>query len=142
MSRPSDGISIDVEVRYAETDQMGVVHHANYLVWFELARTRLCAETGFHYREIEAMGYQLLVTGARLDYRAGARYGDTVRIGCSLERLTSRGLTFSYAVHRDATLLARGATDHVWLEVARRRACRIPEPLRRPFESILKTTRS
>ena len=65
---------------------MGVVHHANYLVWFELARTRLCRETGHHYREIEQMGYQLLVTGARLDYRHGARYGDTVQVACRLER--------------------------------------------------------
>ncbi len=138
MSRAAGEISLDVEVRYAETDQMGVVHHANYLVWFELARTRLCAGTGFHYRDIERLGYQLLVTGARLDYRAGARYGDTVRVVCALERLTSRGLTFSYRVERDQTLLARGATDHVWVEVAKGRACRIPEQLRAPFESLLR----
>ncbi len=131
--------AIDVEVRYAETDQMGVVHHANYLVWFELARTGLCAMTGFHYREIEEMGYQLLVTAARLDYRRGARYGDTVRVTCGLERLSSRSLTFSYEVFRDEKLLARGGTDHVWVDVARGRACRIPERLKQPFESILES---
>ncbi len=128
---------IDVEVRYAETDQMGVVHHANYLVWLELARTRLCELTGFHYGEIEKMGYQLVVTGARLEYRRGARYGDTVRVACTLERMTSRTLTFGYRVQREGTLLARGATDHAWFDVARGRACRVPPRLETAFAVVL-----
>ena len=66
---------IDVEVRYAETDQMGVVHHANYVIWFELARTSLCALSGFHYAEIEALGYLLMVTGVEVRYHRPARYG-------------------------------------------------------------------
>ena len=70
---------IDVEVRYAETDQMGVVHHANYVVWFELARTRLCSLSGFHYADIERLGYLLMVTGVEARYHRPARYGDTVR---------------------------------------------------------------
>ena len=73
---PERHVDVDVEVRYSETDQMGVVHHANYLVWFELARTRLCLEAGFHYAEIEKRGLLLLVTSAQLTYRAPARYGD------------------------------------------------------------------
>ncbi len=130
-------IQIDVEVRYAETDQMGVVHHANYLVWFELARTTLCQKAGFHYRDIEGMGFQLQVTGAHLEYRKGARYGDVVRVACSLEQLASRGLTFAYRIFRDSTLLARGSTNHVWVDVAKGRACRIPGPLERPFRALL-----
>ncbi len=122
-----------VEVRYAETDQMGVVHHANYLIWFELARTRLCTLSGFHYAEVEKMGYLLMVTGAELRYRKGARYGDTVDVACWLERLGSRGLRFAYEVARAGELLATGATEHVWVEIARGRPCRIPEPLREPF---------
>ncbi len=128
--------TIDVEVRYAETDQMGVVHHSNYLVWFELARTALCRRTGYHYQEIEEMGYQLQVTGAELQYRSGARYGDTVAVACTLERLGSRGLTFAYRVTRDATLLVRGVTHHVWVDVSRGRACRIPEALEQPFRDL------
>ncbi len=67
---------IDVEVRYAETDQMGVVHHANYVIWFELARTSLCSLSGFHYAEIEALGYLLMVTGVEVRYHRPARYGE------------------------------------------------------------------
>ena len=74
-------------MRYFETDQMGVVHHANYIVWCELARTRLCLEAGFHYAEIEKRGLLLLVTGVTLAYRAPARYGDTVRAACWVERV-------------------------------------------------------
>lgn len=130
---------VEIEVRYAETDQMGVVHHSNYLVWFELARTALCRKTGYHYREIEEMGYQLLVTAAQLDYRLGARYGDTVRVDATLDRLTSRSLAFGYRVEREGDLLVRGSTDHVWVDVSRGRACRIPERLVEPFRTILAT---
>lgn len=130
-------ISIGVEVRYAETDQMGVVHHSNYLVWFELARTRLCSETGFHYRDIERMGYQLMVTGARLEYRKPAHYGEVVEVACRLDRLSSRGLTFAYRITHEQTLLVRGQTDHIWFDVAETRVCRIPSALEAPFRGLL-----
>lgn len=128
--------TIDVEVRYAETDQMGVVHHANYLIWFELARTHLCAESGYTYAEIEAMGYWLVVTGTQLEYRQGARYGDDVRISCRVDRLTSRAIHFHYEVHRAQELLVRGRTEHVWVRVADRKPCRMPVILREPFEKL------
>ena len=127
---------ISIEVRYAETDQMGVVHHANYLVWFELARTALCHETGFHYADIEKMGYLLMVTGAELRYLRGARYGDRVEVWCRLERFASRGLRFGYEVKRGDELLASGATDHIWVEAKSGRTCRIPEVLAEPFRRL------
>src|ERR1044071_1461667 len=96
--------TVDIEVRYVETDQMGVVHHANYAVWFELARTRLCALTGFHYADIEKMGYLLMVTGLEVRYRRSARYGDTVAVTCRAQRLASRGLRFAYEVRKDGEL--------------------------------------
>jgi acyl-CoA thioester hydrolase len=130
-------VKVDVEVRYAETDQMGVVHHANYLVWCELARTRLCARTGYHYRDIEAMGYQLMVTAANLNYRLPARYGDLIEVACQLEGLSSRGLTFSYRLSHEQRLLVRGTTDHVWFSVAKGRVCRIPGELEAPFLTLL-----
>ncbi|HSK77644.1 MAG TPA: thioesterase family protein [Thermoanaerobaculia bacterium] len=126
----------EIEVRYAETDQMGVVHHANYVVWFELARTRLCALSGFHYADIEKMGYLLMVTGVQVSYRRPARYGNTVRVLCWGERLASRGLRFAYEVRNGDELLVTGATDHVWIESATGRPCRIPEPLREPFRKL------
>lgn len=130
---------VEVEVRYAETDQMGVVHHANYLIWFELARTNLCTQSGFHYRQIEELGYLLMVTAANVQYRKGARYGDRLQVVAWLDRLASRGLRFAYRVHRGEELLATGATEHVWVEAATQRLCRTPEPLREPFARLAGT---
>lgn len=131
-------------MRYFETDQMGVVHHANYIVWCELARTRLCLEAGFHYAEIEKRGLLLLVTGVHLSYRAPARYGDTVRAACWVERVGSRGVTFEYRIERDdpalasqPALLATAATEHVWVDAGTRRPVRFPEELKAPFERFL-----
>ena len=127
---------VDVEVRYAETDQMGVVHHANYLIWFELARTNLCTQSGFHYRQIEELGYLLMVTAAEVRYRQGARYGDRLRVVAWLERLASRGLRFAYRVQRNEELLATGTTEHVWVDSRTQRLCRTPESLREPFTRL------
>ncbi|MEM8961299.1 MAG: thioesterase family protein [Acidobacteriota bacterium] len=132
MSEPTIA-TVDVEVRYAETDQMGVVHHANFIVWFELARTRLCALSGFHYAEIEEMGVLLVVTKVETRFLRPAHYGQTVQVRCWGERLNSRGLRFAYEVQHDGNTLATGATEHVWVDARSRRPCRIPEVLRAPF---------
>ncbi len=124
--------TVSVEVRYAETDGMGIVHHANYLVWFELARTRLCADTGHPYADIERTGFRLTVTGASARYRRPSRYGDTLQVTAGIRRLGSRGLQFEYEVHRDTELLATGHTDHVWIN-AENRPCRMPDDLRPSF---------
>ena len=120
-------------MRYAETDQMGVVHHANYLVWFEQARTRLCTLTGYHYADIESLGYLLMVSGAHLSYRGGARYGDVVEVAAWVERLASRVLHFGYRVTRDGTSLVTGTTEHAWVDKRTGKNCRIPEQLVAPF---------
>ena len=127
---------IDLEVRYAETDRMGVVHHANYLVWFELARTRLCLESGHHYADVEELGYFLVVTRAEARYRKGATYGDSVAVSCWIDRLGTRGIRFAYEVRRGEERLVTGATEHVWVERASGRFCRTPEILRRPFARL------
>jgi acyl-CoA thioester hydrolase len=121
--------TVDVEVRYVETDQMGVVHHANYVVWFEIARTRLSVEAGLHYAEIERRGYLLLVTGIEARYRQSARYGETVQVTAYVERLWSRGVRYRYEVRRGAALLATGASDHVWIDRATGRPSRLPAEL-------------
>lgn len=135
MSEPTR-CTTDIEVRYAETDQMGIVHHANYIIWFELARTRLCALSGFTYAEIEKTGYFLMVTGVELRYRRPARYGDVVSVVCWGDHLGSRGVRFAYEVRRGDELLATGASDHIWVEAASGRPCRTPEPLREPFRRM------
>ena len=123
----------EVEVRYAETDQMGIVHHSEYLVWFELARTRLCEESGHSYAGIEESGHWLVVTGAQARYREGARYGQVVTVTASLDWLGTRALRFAYEVLHAGRRLATGSTEHVWVDRTTRRHCRIPEPLREPF---------
>jgi len=126
----------DIEVRYVETDQMGVVHHANYVAWLELARTHLCALSGFHYAEIETRGVLLMVTGVELRYFRPAHYGETVQVECWAERLASRGVHFAYEVRRGSDRLATGRTEHIWIDRATGRPARIPEELREPFARL------
>jgi acyl-CoA thioester hydrolase len=130
-------VDVDVEVRYAETDRMGVVHHSVYPVWFEVARTRLCIETGYHYAAIEDLGYLLVVTGVGTRFLAPAGYGDTVQVGCWLDRMASRILRFGYEVSRAETVLATGSTEHVWVRRETQRPCRIPSILKEPFSRLL-----
>ena len=131
---------VEFEVRYAETDQMGVVHHANYLVWFELARTRFCADAGKPYPEIEALGYFMIITQAQQDYRLAACYGDTVRVSCWLEWVASRSLQFGYQVRRGEQILTTGHTRHLWVKRESRRPCSMPESLREPFLKLANQT--
>jgi len=138
MTEPTRTVST-VEVRYAETDAMGIVHHSNYLVWFELARTHLCQETGHPYAEIEASGYRLTVTGSRVRYRRPARYGDTVQVSAWIDRLGSRGVRFAYEVRAANEVVASGSTEHVWID-ARGRPCRIPSELAPAFRRLAGTS--
>ena len=126
--------TVDVEVRYIETDRMGHVHHANYVAWLELARTGLCMRAGMPYPEIEAMGYLLIVSAVELRYRLPALYGDVVQVTAWIERLQSRAMRFAYDVRRGEALLATGATEHLWVASDSRRPCRMPEALRAMFE--------
>ena len=104
--------AITVRVNYSETDQMGVVYHANYLIWFDRARTELMRETGLTYRALEQQGVYLAVSQIKVRYRAPARYDDLLRIRCWVRELVSRRVTFGYAVEHAGTgaLLATGET--------------------------------
>jgi acyl-CoA thioester hydrolase len=103
-------------VRYAETDQMGVVYYANYLVWFEIGRTDFCRQHGFAYREMEQQdGLYIMVAESRCRYKAPARYDDDILIRTCLKAMRRRVLVFGYEVCRQSTdeLLAEGETVHV-----------------------------
>lgn len=95
--------SIEFRVRYAETDQMGVVYHANYLVWCEMGRTDLMRKLGASYAELEREGVFLAVADVRMRFRAPARYDDRVRVRTRLSRLRSRGVSFGYVVEDGET---------------------------------------
>ena len=90
--------TIDFRVRYAETDQMGVVYHANYLVWCELGRTEFIRTLGVTYAELERQGVQLAVSEASIRFHAGARYDDMIRVSTTLAGVRSRMVTFDYDV--------------------------------------------
>ena len=87
-----------VRVNYSETDQMGVVYHARYLVWLDVARTEHLRRSGMSYRDLEASGLRLAVSEVSIRYRQPAHYDDTVRIRCWVRELTSRRVDFGYAV--------------------------------------------
>ncbi len=117
-----------LRVRYAETDQMGVVYYANYLVWMEVGRVELCKACGFNYRDVEAEdGIYLAVAEAKCRYRSPARFDDEVVIATSIEEANTRMVTFAYSMTRvaDGCELAVGSTRHIFVDREMRRA-RLP----------------
>ena len=120
-----------VRVRYAETDQMGVVYYANYLVWFEIGRTDLLRQNGWSYREMEVDGYSLPVIDAQCTYKAPAKYDDELEVRTKGELLSPVRIKFEYELVRpaDGTLLADGHTVHAVLD-ATGRPRRLPERVR------------
>ena len=107
-----------VRVRYAETDQMGVVYYANYLVWFEIGRTDWLRETGCSYREIEGEGLSLPVIEAHCEYRQGARYDDELDVRTRAHLRSPVRIQFDYEVARraDGAVIATGFTVHATLD--------------------------
>jgi len=131
-----------LRVRYKETDQMGIAHHANYIVWFEIGRTDLCRATGFPYNEIESRGFILVVTDIQCRYRIPSRYDDEVLIRTTVADLASRSIKFAYELFdsRGVTLHANGTSSHLWLEEKTRKPVRADEDVRRAFESWATTS--
>lgn len=99
MSQPLDPVSeTTVRVNYSETDQMGVVYHARYLVWLDVARCEHLRRTGVTYADLERRGLRLAVGELRIRYRQPARYDDIVRVRCWVRECASRKVTFGYAL--------------------------------------------
>lgn len=108
--------STRLRVRYAETDQAGVVYHSNFLIWFEVGRVELCRSYGFNYRDMEnEADARLPVTEARVRFRNPARYDDQILVRTRIVEMRSRKITFAYEVVReqDGQLLAEGETVHM-----------------------------
>ena len=120
-----------VRVRYAETDQMGVVYYANYFVWFEVGRSELLRSLGWSYREMEADGVMLPVIDARCEYRQGARYDDQLDVMTRGQMISPVRLQFDYEVARraDGAVTAVGRTLHAAVSAVGK-PCRLPERVR------------
>jgi acyl-CoA thioester hydrolase len=111
MTVTSPSAVIEFRVRYSETDQMGIVYHANYLPWCEMGRTDLIRRLWKSYARVEAEdGILLAVTDVHLRYHASARYEDVVRVTTTLEQIRSRSVTFAYLVER---VVDGGATERL-----------------------------
>jgi acyl-CoA thioester hydrolase len=123
--------AIEFTVRYAETDQMGIAYHANYLVWCDMARTAYLRAHGFSYRELEAGGLLLAVIGAEVRYRSPARFEDRLMVQCWPRGVSSRGVEFGYLITETETgrLVATARTTLIALDHTHARS-RLPADLR------------
>ena len=126
-----------VRVNYSETDQMGVVYHARYLVWLDIARTEHLRRSGMSYRELEASGLRLAVSEISVRYRQPARYDDAVRIRCWIRDAASRRVDFGYAVEHaeEGRLLATASTALIALD-SQMTLTRLPEGVRAALHPI------
>ena len=113
-----DFVDVDIRVRYAETDQMGVAYYANYLVWFEVGRSEFCRGKGFQYADLEALGFKLVVSDVSCRYRSSARYDETVIVRTQLKGANKRLITFVYQILRkdQEEVIAEGETRHLCVD--------------------------
>lgn len=127
--------SLELRVRYAETDKMGVVYHSHYLIWCELGRTDHIREGGMSYRDMEEAGIMLAVAEANIRYRAPARYDDLVRVETTLTDVSSRAVTFDYVISNaeKGERLATARTLLVALDSAHR-VVKLPPEIRSRLE--------
>jgi acyl-CoA thioester hydrolase len=112
----NDYADATVRVRYAETDQMGVVYHGNYFTWFEVGRVELCRQVGFEYKKMESEDDSIIVVAeARCRYKKSARFDDLLTIRTRVTQAQRRTLRFAYEViHQESgDLIATGETTHV-----------------------------
>lgn len=103
----------DLRVRYAETDAMGIVHHAAYIVWLELGRSDLLRSLGSGYAEWERRGVHMSVSGLAMTYRAPCRYDELVRVRTRILEAGRRKVVFGYLLERDGQRLAEGTSTHL-----------------------------
>jgi acyl-CoA thioester hydrolase len=126
-------------VRYKETDQMGIAHHSNYIVWFEIGRTDLCRHAGFPYADIEALGLIMVVIEVNCRYRVPYRYDEEVSIRTSVADVQSRTMRFTYEL-RDAAgerIHATGFSQHMWVDRETRRPVVANRDVMLAFEPFL-----
>ena len=107
---------VQITVRYAETDMMGIVYHGSYLPWFEIGRTTLLKERGLSYRDLETAGYRLPVLEVAVKYFKPALYDDIVTVVTTLAEKPLLRIRLSYEVRRGDELLATGQSSHAFID--------------------------
>ena len=130
-----DFVETALNVRYAETDQMGIVYYANYLVWFEVGRVAWCKAKGFHYAEMESKEKRfMIVAEASCRYKAPARFEEDIVVRTALKKATDRVIRYRYEIREknSGLLLATGETAHVVTDL-KYRPSRLPDHYRAYF---------
>lgn len=105
-----------ITVRYQETDQMGIVHHSVYPIWYEVARTDFCKKMGMPYTEMEKQGILTPIYEVHSKYQKPAYYDDILTIETKLTKLTPFRVVFSYQIFKDEVPIHFGETVHVWVD--------------------------
>ena len=119
-----------IRVRYGETDQMGVVYHGNYAVYFEVGRTEWLREFGLSYSVMEADGIMLPVVSLSINYKNSARYDDVLKVKTTLKKMPTASIEFEYELRNESNvLLATGNTILAFIDVKRNRPTRCPKYL-------------
>lgn len=119
-----------IRVRYGETDQMGVVYHANYAVYFEVGRTEWLRQFGLSYSSMEAQGIMLPVISLSINYKNSARYDDELKVKTKLKKMSTASIEFEYELRNDSNdLLATGNTVLAFIDKKRNRPTRCPKYL-------------
>ena len=104
----------EIEIRYAETDQMGVVYHANYVIWMEVGRTQLIHDLGFSVTKFEADGYVSPVMNVNVSYKAALRYGEKAIIRTWVKSQDRLRTVYAYEIlHTDGTVAATATSEHI-----------------------------
>ncbi len=139
--RPKTVNETRIRVRYAETDQMGVVYHANYFVWFEIGRVELFRQFGFRYKDMERDDdCYIVVVDAQCRYKAPVHYDDEVVVRTSLTHVRDKVIRFGYELRSmEGTLLAQGETTHVVAD-SKMKSKRLPEKFLKIFRAAAGAT--
>ena len=127
--QPPIRTTIELRVRYAECDPMGVAHHSAYPVWFEMARTELLRQAGSVYAQLEADGLFIVVARLAVNYHRPARYDDVLKVTAALRRSSAAKIEHDYEIHRGAERLCTGSTVLACVDGAGR-VQPVPEALR------------
>lgn len=116
-------VTTPIDIRFAETDAMGVVHHAAYVVWLEMGRVGWLKAANVPYTDVVAAGFHFAVTGIQVNYRASSRFGDAIRMTTRVQKLRTRQIIFAYELHLadtktgTETLLATATSEHICVDL-------------------------
>lgn len=130
-----------IRVRYAETDQMNVVYHSNFIIWFEVGRVELLRQLGYTYKEMEADGLVLPVVEVRCRYKSPARYDDEITVRTIMRNLRGSLIQFGYELVResDGTMVAEGESTHIVADLQLKRRT-LPDKYFVPFKKAMGRT--